>query len=334
MINIACIGNGNWGRNLVRTFDSLEAANLCYCCDKDEKKLKLMKTLYPNIKTSTEVFEILSDKNVEAVVIASSSSTHYPIAKEALLSGKHVYVEKPISLNARHAQELIDIAKDKNKKLMVGHLMEYHPGVKKLRELIDSGDLGEIYYIYSQRVNLGVVRTDENALWSFGPHDISIILYLLRQTPVDISARGACYLQRDIQDVVFVDLRFKGGIMAQIQLSWLDPHKMRKTTIVGSKKMVVLDDMETSEKVKIYDKGVQAKRNYESYGEYLTLRFGDILIPKIDMAEPLKLECQHFLDCIKNDLAPQTDGENGLRVVRVLEAAQKSMEQDGIPIAI
>jgi predicted dehydrogenase len=179
-----------------------------------------------------------------------------------------------------------------------------------------------------------VVRTDENALWSFGPHDISIILHLLRQQPVDVSARGACYLQRGIQDVVFVNMRFKGGIVAHIQLSWLDPHKMRKTTIVGSKKMVVLDDMETSEKVKIYDKGVQVKSSYESYGEYLTLRFGDILIPKIDMTEPLKIECQHFLDCIKDNKTPQTDGENGLRVVRVLEAAQKSGEQDGIPVEI
>jgi predicted dehydrogenase len=334
MINIACIGNGNWGRNLVRTFDGLEAANLCRCCDKDEKKLKLMKTLYPNVKTSTEISEVLADKDIEAVAIASSSSTHYPIAKEALLSSKHVYVEKPIALNSGHARELIDIARAKDRKLMVGHLMEYHPGVKKLRELIDSGQLGDIYYIYCQRVNLGVVRTDENALWSFGPHDISIILHLLRQQPVDVSARGACYLQRGIQDVVFVNMRFKGGIVAHIQLSWLDPHKMRKTTIVGSKKMVVLDDMETSEKVKIYDKGVQVKSSYESYGEYLTLRFGDILIPKIDMTEPLKIECQHFLDCIKDNKTPQTDGENGLRVVRVLEAAQKSGEQDGIPVEI
>jgi predicted dehydrogenase len=179
MINIACIGNGNWGRNLVRTFDGLEAANLCRCCDKDEKKLKLMKTLYPNVKTSTEISEVLADKDIEAVAIASSSSTHYPIAKEALLSSKHVYVEKPIALNSGHARELIDIARAKDRKLMVGHLMEYHPGVKKLRELIDSGQLGDIYYIYCQRVNLGVVRTDENALWSFGPHDISIILHLL-----------------------------------------------------------------------------------------------------------------------------------------------------------
>jgi predicted dehydrogenase len=293
-----------------------------------------MKAQYPNVKTAMEVSEVLSDRDVEAVVIASSSSTHFAIAKEALLSGRHVYVEKPIALNSSHARELIDIAKDKDRKLMVGHLMEYHPGVKKLRELIDSGQLGDIYYIYCQRVNLGVVRTDENALWSFGPHDISIILHLLRQVPVNVSARGACYLQRDIQDVVFVNLKFKGGIVAHIQLSWLDPHKIRKTTIVGSKKMVVLDDMETSEKVKIYDKGVQVNSSYESYGEYLTLRFGDVLIPKIDMTEPLKIECQHFIDCIKNKKIPQTDGENGLRVVKILEAAQKSIEKDGIPIAI
>jgi len=212
---------------------------------------------------------------------------------------------------------------------MVGHLLEYHPAVGKLKELIDSEEIGRIYYIYSQRVNLGEIRRYENALWSFGPHDVSVILYLLGEEPESVNALGESYLQENIEDVVFVNLHFKDKRMAQVHISWLDPHKIRKITIVGSKKMVVFDDMESSEKIKIYDKGADSPGKYVSYGDSITLRIGDISIPKVDMKEPLKVECQHFLGCIKENKSPLSDGADGLRVVRVLEAAQKSMENYG-----
>jgi len=216
---------------------------------------------------------------------------------------------------------------------MVGHLLEYHPGVEKLKQMIVSGDLGDIYYLYSQRVNLGIVRHDENALWSFAPHDISVMLYLLEQEPISVSARGECYLQSGIEDVVFVNLHFADRTMAQLQLSWLDPHKLRKLTIVGSQKMVVFDDVESTEKIRIYDKAAE-RRDYESYGDAITLRFGDVVIPHIDMTEPLKVECSHFLECIEKDRTPRSDGHDGLRVVRVLEAAQKSLDLNGVPVDV
>ena len=231
------------------------------------------------------------------------------------------------------AKELVNFADCVGRTLMVGHLFQYHPAVEMLRGLVRNGELGEIYYIYSQRLNLGIVRSDENALWSFGPHDVSIVLHLLEQEPDTVSARGVGYLQPGIEDVVFVNLHFADGKMAQLQLSWLDPHKVRKMTIVGSKKMVVFDDVESAEKVKIYDKAAE-REDYESYGEAITLRFGDVLIPHVSPVEPLRLECQHFADCIVNGTSPRSDGRDGLRVVRVLDAAQRSLEQQGVPVSL
>jgi predicted dehydrogenase len=265
------------------------------------------------------------------VVISSSATTHYPFAKAALEAGKHVYVEKPLALSTAHAREMTELAESKKLKLMVGHLLLYHPVVNTLKKLVDSGDLGEVFYIYSQRVNLGRIRQDENALWSFAPHDISVILYLLGQFPVSVSARGESYLQEGVEDVVFVNLKFADRKMAQLQVSWLDPHKVRKITIVGGKKMVVFDDIESMEKLKIFDKGVTGV-SYDSYGDSITLRFGDINIPHIKMTEPLRVECQHFVDCVLNDKQPLSDGTNGLQVVRILEAAQRSMENNGKPV--
>lgn len=334
MIGVACVGIGDWGRNLARNFSQIEEVNLIWCGDTNKLRLEKIGKLYPNTQLSTDYQRILDDKKVDAVVIASSSSAHYRLAKEALLTGKHVFVEKPLALKAADAEDLVRLADKVNKKLMVGHLLKYHPAVEKLKELVSSGQLGDIYYIYSQRVNLGKVRSDENALWSFAPHDISVILYLLESKAEDVSARGQSYLQPGIHDVVFVNLHFKGKKMANIQLSWLDPHKERKITIVGSKKMAVFDDCENTEKIKIHDKGIDVNTEYSSYGDSITLRFGDIIIPRIDMAEPLKLECRHFIDCIKHDKTPKSDGRDGLEVVKILEAAQKSLDQDGIPVKI
>lgn len=217
---------------------------------------------------------------------------------------------------------------------MVGHLLEYHPVINKLKQMIESQELGEIYYIYNQRVNLGTVRSDENALWNFAPHDISSILYLLGQTPTDVSARGQCYLQEGIEDVVFVTLNFNGNHMAHVHVSWLDPHKIRKMTIVGSKKMAVFDDVEGTEKLRIYDKGATANPDYNSFAEYITLRFGDITIPHLKIGEPLQLECSHFLDCVRDRKRPVSDGWDGLRVIKVLDAAQRSLRSNGVPVQL
>ena len=263
----------------------------------------------------------------------SPALQHYETAKLALESGKHVFVEKPMTTRVSEAEDLVEIAGRNGLTLMVGHLLVHHPAVDTLKSMINDGELGETYYLYSQRVNLGIVRTDENALWSLAPHDIAVILYLLDQDPDAVSARGESYLQRGIEDVVFVNLHFKDGKMAQLQVSWLDPHKIRKLTIVGSEKMVVFDDMESTEKIRIYDKAAE-RENYESYGEAITLRFGDVVIPHIHMDEPLKLECQHFVDCVGREVKSKSDGLDGLRVVRVLQAAQRSLEQGGIPVVL
>ncbi len=333
MLKIAIVGTGAWGKNLVRNFHQLPDVELACCCDSDKEKREAIAQSYPGVRTTGRFEDILADDSIQGIVVAASAAAHYTLAKAALETGKHVYVEKPLALSADHAEELVALAEANNLKLMVGHLLLYHPAVAHLKELVDSGELGDVFYIYSQRVNLGKIRRDENALWSFAPHDISVILYLLGSLPDSVSARGESYLQRGVEDVVFVNMKFPDRRMAQLQVSWLDPHKVRKITIVGSKKMAVFDDVESVEKLKIFDKGVTGV-SYESYGDSLTIRFGDIKIPHISMTEPLRAECQHFVDCILEDKQPLTDGADGVRVVRILEAAQKSMENDGAPVRL
>jgi len=334
MINVAVVGAGAWGKNLVRNFAETNKARLAYCCDLDEEKLRRIKHRYPDVRVTDSFEEVLGDGSIDAVVIATNAPFHYEMAKQSLLSGKHTYVEKPLTLESRQAEELVRLSEEKNLKLMVGHLMLHHPAVIRLKEIIDSGELGDIYYIYAQRLNLGIVRKDENAWWSLAPHDISMALYLFNDDPVDVSARGECWLQGGIEDTVFANLRFPNRKMAQIHVSWLDPNKVRRLTVVGSKKMVVFDDVEPAEKLRIYDKGADVNLEYHSYGDYITLRSGDILIPRISMTEPLKIECEHFIDCIERDEKPRTDGRDGLRVVRVLEAGSKSLAENGTPIAL
>ncbi len=331
MISIAVVGAGAWGRNHIRVFSEIPEVNLKYICDKDYSKLSILQRSYPNSHMIEEIKPIIEDEEVRGVVISSSAVSHFPLAKEFLLANKDVLVEKPMALSEEDAKEMIDLARKRDRILMVGHLLIYHPVVEKLKDMIISGELGKIYYVYTQRVNLGVIRQDENALWSFAPHDLSIILYLFGEKPVMVSAHGESYLQKGIEDVVFLSLRFSDGKMANIHMSWLDPHKIRRITIVGSKKMVVFDDMETSEKLKIYDKGVKTV-SYDTYGEYLSLRFGDITIPSIKMTEPLRVEAEHFINCIKTRERPKTDGQDGLEIVRLLLAAQESMEKKGVPV--
>lgn len=332
MPNIAIVGMGNWGAHLTRVFNQLES--LYIGCDTDQRKLQRMQKQYHNVRFSASFEEVVGNEDIDGVVIAAPSPLHYKLVRECLVKGKAVYVEKPMTLDSREAEELVKLAEKNGLPLMVGHLLKYHPAIRKIKDLIDKDELGDIHYIYSQRVNLGTIRKDENALWNFAPHDISVVLYLLGDSLESVSCRGACYLQKDVEDVVFLNMQYKDGRMANIQVSWLDPYKERKFTIVGSKKMVAFDDMQPTEKIKIYDKGVHKEPGYESYGESLSLRFGDIHIPKIDMSEPLKLECQHFIECVEKKTKPMTDGREGVKVVKILEKAQESLKKNGVPVKV
>ena len=332
-LGVAVVGAGYWGKNLVRNFAIAERCNLKYVCDLNEKLLTVQKKNFPFIETVTNLEEVLNNSEVDAVVVATEVPTHFEIARKSLEAGKHTYIEKPLTSKASEANTLVELAKEKKLKLMVGHLLEYHPAVSFLKEMIDKGRLGQPYYMYTQRVNLGIVRRNENAWWSLAPHDISIICYLLGSEPVSVSAHGQCYLQKDIEDVVFATIKFADGKMANVHCSWLDPHKIRKMTVVGSEKMVTFDDMETTEKIRMYDKGAAIKHDITtSYAEIISLRFGDIVIPKIPSGEPLAIECKHFVDCVLDGLPIRSDGIDGMRVVRVLEAGQKSLKNNGQPV--
>jgi predicted dehydrogenase len=333
MINIAVIGAGAWGKNHIRVFSEIPNVRLKYVCDQDSTKLQSIQKTYPRTKMVQDLAPILQDSEVKGVVVASSALSHFPLAKEILTAGKDLLVEKPMALNTNDAREMVRIAEERERVLMVGHLLIYHPVVDRLKEMLGSGELGKVYYIYTQRVNLGVIRQDENALLSFAPHDLSVILYLLEEEPIVVTAHGESYIQKGIEDVVFLGLQFSDGKMANIHLSWLDPHKLRRITIVGSKKMVVFDDMEATEKLKVYDKGVK-NLSYDTYGEYLSLRFGDITIPSIRMAEPLRAEAEHFIQSIESRKEPKTRGHDGLKVVKILMAAQESLKKKGFPIRL
>lgn len=333
MINIGVIGAGYWGPNLIRTFNQLKDCKLKTVCDLNETNLRKISAQYP-VKTLKDFKKLVKDPKIDAVAIVTPPATHYEIAKEALLNNKHVFIEKPFVLDISHANELISLAKGKKRIIMLNHILQYHPAVKKLENYIRKGELGRVYYIYSRRVNLGKIRTEENSLWSFAPHDISVILHLLKMEPTSVNARGQSYLNKDVEDVVFLTLHFRNKIMAHIHVSWLDPHKIRELVIVGSKKMAVFDDTKAAEKIRLYDKGVDYSGEYKTYAESLSLRIGDINIPKIEMSEPLKNSCQHFLDCIKENKKPLSDGESGLMVLKILDAAQKSLKLNGKSIDI
>ena len=333
-VGIAVVGTGYWGANLVRNFAALPGARLVALCDTDAGRLAKTAARHPGVLATTRVEEVASHADVRGVVVAASAVQHYPIARLLLEAGKDVYVEKPLALQVDHAEELVLLARARDRILMVGHLLVHHPGVRYLKQMVQEGALGEVLYIYSQRVNLGKVRHDENALWSFAPHDLSVILHLLEMEPIDVAARGSAFLQSTVEDVVFLHLRFPGGKMAHVHVSWLDPHKLRKMTVVGSQKMVVFDDMEASEKIRVYDKGIDRAGQIVSYGDALSVRSGDILIPRISLQEPLRIECQHFVDCVRERRTPLTDGAGGLRVVRVLAAAQQSLAAGGVPVAL
>jgi predicted dehydrogenase len=319
---IGVAGLGYWGPNLARNFHAMAGCELRWCCDASEEARERMAATYPGLRHTGDLDDLLSDSGLDAVVLATPVPTHADLAVRVLEAGKHCFVEKPLAQSAADAQRAVEAAAAAERVLMVGHLLEYHPGVRKLKQIVEDGELGQIHYIYSERLNLGQLRADENALWSLGAHDISVLLYLADEEPHEFAAHGECYMREGIEDVVFAFLRFPSGLSAHLHLSWLDPHKERRFTVVGSQRMATFDDMALEQKVTVYDKGFDEKA--ETYGEYIT-RSGDIWSPRIPNHEPLRLECAHFLASIRAGRAPLSDGHSGLRVVRVLERLQAEL---------
>jgi predicted dehydrogenase len=322
-VRLGVAGLGYWGPNLARNFAGLDGCELRWLCDASEDALERVGAAHPSARRTRSLDDLLGDPELDAVVLATPVPTHADLAERVLRAGKHCFVEKPLGQSVAEAERAVAAAEETGRLLMVGHLLEYHPGVLKLKELADSGDLGDIFYVYGNRLNLGKLRADENALWSLGAHDVSVVLLLAGEEPVECDAHGESYMRDGIEDVVFAFLRFPSGLSAHLHLSWLDPHKERRLTVVGSKRMATFDDMAIEGKLTIYDKGFDEAAG--NYGEYIT-RSGDIWSPRISNREPLRIECEHFLECIRTGAAPRSDGPAGLRVVRVLETLQQRLD--------
>jgi len=325
-VQVGLVGLGFWGPNLARNFDDLPGATLAWLCDSDEERRVGVAERFPEAHTTADLDDLLNDPDLEAIVIATPVVTHHALSKQALEAGKHVFVEKPMALEGEDAEELVQLAEERDLVLMPGHLLLYHPGVRKLKELVDSGELGRVLVVYGNRQNLGQIRKDENALGSLGAHDLSVILHLVGEEPVECHAHGASLLG-EVEDVVFCYLTFPSGIVAHMHLSWLDPHKMRKMTVVGAAKMAVFDDMELDRKVTVYDKA--AEQAMGTYGEWRT-RTGDIWIPKIANDEPLRLECEHFLGLVRGEGDRFEAARDGVAVVRALTELQRSLERERV----
>lgn len=334
-MKIAVIGCGYWGPNLVRNFIQSNKVQELICCDLDPKRLDRIRGLYPTIEVLTDYKELLQRPDLDAVAIATPVNTHHPIAKEFLAQGKHVFIEKPLTHSYETSMELVKLAEEKQRILMVDHTFEYTAAVNKIKTIIENGELGKILYVSCVRVNLGLFQPDINVVWDLAPHDISTILYIIGELPITVNCQGKAHFHSEIEDVATTTLNFKNGIIAFIHSSWLDPNKIRRTTIVGTKKMLVYDDIEPQEKIKIYDKGVEVPPYYDTYAEFhFSYRYGDIHSPRIEDFEPLKKVCDHFIECIKKERAPLSDGYSGLRVVSILEAANKSLKQNGKAISL
>ncbi len=323
-VSVGIVGLGYWGPNLARNFAAIPGCEVRYLCDADETARDRVARALPAARPTADLDELLADPDLDAVVLATPVPTHAELAVRVLEAGKHCFVEKPLAVSSADAERAVAAAERAGRLLMVGHLLEYHPGVRRLKELTASGELGEeIYYIYGNRLNLGKLRADENALWSLGAHDVSVVLYLADEEPIEVEAHGESYVRPGVEDVVFCFMRFPSGLTAHLHLSWLDPHKERRFTVVGSQKMATFDDMELERKLTVYDKGFD--EDSRTYGEYIT-RSGDVFSPRIPNVEPLRVECEHFIDAIRSGQPPRSDGASGLRVVRVLEQLQRSLD--------
>ena len=335
MYNIAVIGSGYWGPNLVRNLRALPEADVKVVCDKNKKRLKNIQRLYPEIEVTNDYQSIINDDSIDGVAIATPVNTHYPLAKMSLEAGKHTFIEKPMANSKAQCKELIEIADKKSLTLMVGHVFIYTPPVRKIKELIKSGEIGEVFYISTRRLNLGLFQKDINVAWDLAPHDISIVLFLLGENPVSVNCQGKTHINPKIEDITNISLSFKNGRFATIQSSWIDPRKIREITIVGSKKMIVYDDTEPLEKIKVYDKHVNTPPHYDTFAEFqYSYHYGDIYIPYLKQLEPLKAECQDFIDSIKSGKKPLVCGKKGMEVVEILEAASLSLKKDGAAIQI
>ena len=322
-VRVGVVGLGYWGPNLARNLAAIPGCELAWLCDASTHARERLAPYFPNARMTDTLEDLLGDDDLDAIVLATPVPTHAELAVAVARAGKHCFVEKPLATNAADAQRAVAAAEQAGRILMVGHLLEYHPAVTRLKELIDGHELGELYYIYGNRLNLGKLRADENALWSLGAHDVSVVLHLVDEEPVECLAQGACYVREGIQDVVFCYLRFPSGIVAHLHLSWLDPHKERRITVVGSRRMTTFDDMLIEGKLTVYDKGFD--EDTRSWGEYIA-RSGDTFSPRIPNVEPLRIECEHFLECVRTGAQPRSDGHSGLRVVRVLERLQHALD--------
>ncbi len=335
MITVAIVGCGYWGPNLIRNLNVLYDCKVKIICDTDEKRLSYLANLYPGMKTTTNYNDLIDDDEIDAIAIATPVFLHFELAKKSLSKKKHTFIEKPMAASVKECEELIQIA-DKNKTtLMIGHTFVYTSAVRKIKEIVRNGELGELFYISSRRLNLGLFQKDINVAWDLAPHDISIILFVIGDSPIAVNCQGKSHVNTGIEDVTNISLDFPNGGFATIQSSWLDPNKVREMIIVGSKKMIVYDDNQTLEKLKVYDKRVEVPPHYDTYAEFhYSYHYGDMYSPYLKQDEPLKAECQHFLDCIKTGSKPDSSGLEGLKVVQILEASSESLKRGGTRVEI
>ncbi len=334
-IKVGVVGCGYWGPNLVRNFRSLPDCNLKVMCDISEQRLAHLKSLYPEVDGETDYAHMLNGVGLDAVIIATAVKSHYTMAKASLLSGKHTFIEKPMAASSEQCQELIEIARKKGLVLMTGHTFLYSPAVRKIKEIVQCGDIGEIRYICARRLNLGLFQKDINVAWDLAPHDISIILHIMGERPTVVNCQGSAHITPGVEDVTTMWLNFPRERSAIIHSSWLDPRKIREMTIVGSKRMIVYDDVSPLEKIRIFDTRVERPPHYDTFAEFhYAYHYGDVYIPYIKQEEPLKNECQHFLDCIRHGTRSLTGGEDGLELVRILEASTESLKKGGAPVSL
>ena len=335
LIKVGVVGAGYWGPKHVRNFSELPGVHVAMVADLSEARLTAIRAQYPATRTTTDFQELLESPSIDAVVIATPVSTHAQLAGEALRAGKHTLVEKPLAASSRECEHLLRLAAEGGLVLMVGHTFLYNPAVLMLRDMVRAGEIGEVYYAHAQRLNLGLFQRDINVLWDLAPHDLSILMYVLGMDPVAVAARGRSHVQPGIEDVAYMDIAFPNVVSASVHASWLDRNKVRRITLVGSKKMVVYDDIDSLEKIRLYDKGVEVPPRTERFGEFqLSYRYGDISIPAVPSHEPLRLECQHFLEFIKMGTTPRTDGAQGLKVVQALEMASVSLASGGMMVPL
>jgi predicted dehydrogenase len=332
-IKIGVVGCGYWGPNLVRNFRALPDCTLEMMCDVSDQRLKHLRSLYPDVKGEKEFDHLLNGAGLDAIVIATAVRLHYPMARASLLAGKHTFIEKPMAASSRECDELVQIAEQKGLVLMVGHTFLYSPVVRKIKEIVDSGDLGEIRYIAARRLNLGLYQKDINVAWDLAPHDISIVLHIMDELPQSVNCRGVAHVTPGVEDVTSMCLSFRKNRSAIIHNSWLDPRKIREMTIVGSRRMIVYDDVAQLEKLRVFDARVERPPHYDTFAEFqYAYHYGDMYVPYIQQEEPLKAECQHFVDCIRTGTSPMTGGRQGLELVRILEASSASLKVNGAAV--